>query len=250
MGSSSGEIFNNVLLTTNHSECHELSVLITREGPSMPRRPWTQNGIRLSSTRTFIWSRYCADPLFLSHTKTHMHTNIFPQSLLCSYCICCDPLWAMWKPQRLIRHLEFRPHALSLGLFSVSSMQPLISTSKPQVNNRHSCSYSVNTDTLTACLFSKKSNRRVLGNHAHVCSSVTARGIDGCLCLFLAICVCLCCLWQTPPSSYHSLKKKSAAHTYISISVYVMSSNMLPSVSIHVHVFAHMHLTTRDFLAD
>lgn len=114
----------------------------------------------------------------------------------------------MWKPQRLIRHLEFCPHALSLRLFSVSSMQPLISTSKPQVNNRHSCSYSVKTDTLTAYLFSKKSNRRVLGNHAHVCSSVTARGICGCLCLFLAICVCSCCLWQTPPSSYRSLKNK------------------------------------------
>lgn len=51
----------NLLLTTNHSEYHDLSVLITREGPSMPRRPWTQNGTRLSSTRTFIWSRYCAE---------------------------------------------------------------------------------------------------------------------------------------------------------------------------------------------
>ncbi len=135
MGSGKEEKFI-LLLTTNNSEYHDLSVLITRGGPGMPRRPWTQNGTRLSSTRTFIWSRY--------GTKWHLHTHtsIFALSGLCSYSMCFGPLWVKWM---FLLLLGFCTHVLSPGMFSVPRIlvQPLISTPETQVNSHRFCSYTV-----------------------------------------------------------------------------------------------------------
>lgn len=72
----------NLLLTVSISAYPHLTVLITKEGPGMPRRPWTQSGTRLLSTRTFIWSRYCALTRTCTHTDVHTRTISKPPAVV------------------------------------------------------------------------------------------------------------------------------------------------------------------------